>query len=37
MNMEAYVFAGTIYWFASFALSQWSRRRERRLQIAHGR
>jgi general L-amino acid transport system permease protein len=37
MNMEAYVFAGTIYWFACFALSQWSRRRERRLQIAHGR
>ena len=32
MNMEAYVFAGTIYWFACFALSQWSRQRERRLQ-----
>jgi general L-amino acid transport system permease protein len=37
MNMEAYVFAGAIYWFACFALSQWSRRRERRLLIAHGR
>jgi general L-amino acid transport system permease protein len=37
MNMEAYVFAGAIYWFACFALSQWSRRRERRLQLAHGR
>ena len=32
MNMEAYVFAGAIYWFACFALSQWSRQRERRLQ-----
>jgi general L-amino acid transport system permease protein len=32
MNMEAYVFAGTIYWFACFGLSQWSRQRERRLQ-----
>jgi len=29
MNMEAYVFAGAIYWFSCFALSQWSRRRER--------
>jgi general L-amino acid transport system permease protein len=37
MNMEAYVFAGAIYWFACFGLSQWSRRRERRLQVAHGR
>ena len=37
MNMEAYVFAGAIYWFACFALSHWSRRRERRLQLAHGR
>jgi general L-amino acid transport system permease protein len=37
MNMEAYVFAGAIYWFACFALSQWSRTRERRLQLAHGR
>lgn len=37
MNMEAYVFAGAIYWFACFALSQWSRRREQRLQIAQGR
>jgi general L-amino acid transport system permease protein len=35
MNMEAYVFAGTIYWFACFALSQWSRWRERSLQAAH--
>jgi general L-amino acid transport system permease protein len=35
MNMEAYVFAGTIYWFACFALSQWSRWRERRLQAAY--
>ena len=25
MNMEAYVFAGAIYWFACFGLSQWSR------------
>ena len=37
MNMEAYVFAGAIYWLACFALSRWSGRRERRLQIAHGR
>jgi general L-amino acid transport system permease protein len=37
MNMEAYVFAGAIYWFACFALSQWSHRRERRFQTAHGR
>ncbi|MBN9091263.1 MAG: amino acid ABC transporter permease [Reyranella sp.] len=37
MNMEAYVFAGAIYWFACFGLSQWSRQRERRLQVAHGR
>ena len=37
MNMEAYVFAGAIYWFACFGLSQWSRTRERRLQLAHGR
>ncbi|HTR86910.1 MAG TPA: amino acid ABC transporter permease [Reyranella sp.] len=31
MNMEAYVFAGAIYWFACFGLSQWSRLREKRL------
>jgi general L-amino acid transport system permease protein len=31
MNMEAYVFAGAIYWFSCFGLSQWSRRRERAL------
>jgi general L-amino acid transport system permease protein len=37
MNMEAYVFAGAIYWFACFGLSQWSRLRERQLQMAHGR
>jgi general L-amino acid transport system permease protein len=37
MNMEAYVFAGAIYWFTCFAMSQWSRRRERRLQAAYGR
>ena len=37
MNMEAYVFAGTIYWVSCFALSQWSRRRERRLEVAQGR
>ncbi len=37
MNMEAYVFAGAIYWFACFGLSQWSRSREKRLQVAHGR
>ena len=37
MNMEAYVFAGTIYWFACFGMSQWSRLREKRLQVAHGR
>jgi general L-amino acid transport system permease protein len=37
MNMEAYVFAGAIYWFACFGMSQWSRQRERRLQKAHGR
>lgn len=37
MNMEAYVFAGAIYWFACFGLSQWSRSREKRLQAAYGR
>jgi general L-amino acid transport system permease protein len=37
MNMEAYVFAGAIYWFACFGMSQWSRLREKRLQLAHGR
>src|SRR5689334_18115246 len=37
MNMEAYVFAGAIYWFSCFGLSQWSRLREKRLQTAHGR
>jgi general L-amino acid transport system permease protein len=37
MNMEAYVFAGAIYWFACFGLSQWSRSREKRLEKAHGR
>ena len=37
MNMEAYVFAGAIYWFGCFGLSQWSRAREKRLQKAHGR
>ena len=37
MNMEAYVFAAAIYWFACFGLSQWSRSREKRLQVAHGR
>jgi general L-amino acid transport system permease protein len=37
MNMEAYVFAGAIYWFTCFGVSQWSRLRERRLQAAHGR
>jgi general L-amino acid transport system permease protein len=37
MNMEAYVFAGAIYWLVCFGLSQWSRLREKRLQVAHGR
>jgi len=37
MNMESYVFAGAIYWFACFGLSQWSRRQEKRLQAAYGR
>jgi len=37
MNMEAYVFADAIYWIACFGLSQWSRLREKRLQLAHGR
>ena len=37
MNMEAYVFAGAIYWFICFGLSQASQLRERRLQKAHGR
>ena len=37
MNMEAYVFAGSIYWFVCFGMSQWSRLREKRLQVAHGR
>ena len=37
MNMEAYVFAGAIYWFACFGLSQWSRRQEKRLSAAYGR
>ena len=29
MNMEAYLFAGAIYWFICFALSRWSRAQER--------
>jgi general L-amino acid transport system permease protein len=29
MNMEAYVFAGTIYWLACYGLSSWSRSLER--------
>jgi len=37
MNMEAYVFAGAIYWFACFGLSQWSRLREKRLQSGQAR
>ena len=37
MNMEAYVFAGAIYWFSCFGLSQWSRLKEKRLQTAYGR
>lgn len=37
MNMEAYVFAGAIYWIACFGLSQWSRLHEKRLQVSHGR
>ena len=37
MNMEAYVFAGAIYWFACFAMSRWSIARERRLRAAYGR
>jgi len=37
MNMEAYVFAGAIYWFACFGMSQWSRLREKRLRTAHDR
>ena len=37
MNMEAYVFAGAIYWFTCFGISQWSSLREKRLQVAHGR
>jgi general L-amino acid transport system permease protein len=35
MNMEAYVFAGAIYWLACFGLSQWSRLHEKRLQVSH--
>lgn len=30
MNMEAYVFAGAIYWFICFALSRWSKSLELR-------
>jgi general L-amino acid transport system permease protein len=30
MNMEAYAFAGSIYWLICFALSRWSRSLERR-------
>ena len=37
MNMEAYVFAGAIYWFTCFGISRWSSLREKRLQAAHGR
>jgi general L-amino acid transport system permease protein len=37
MNMEAYVFAGAIYWFACFGLSRWSLAREKRLKAALGR
>lgn len=29
MNMEAYIFAGAIYWMICFALSRWSRAQER--------
>lgn len=31
LTMEAYVFAGAIFWFACFGLSIWSQRLERRL------
>ena len=34
MNMEAYAFAGAIYWFTCFGLSRWSRAKERSLQRA---
>lgn len=30
MNMEAYAFAGAIYWLICYALSRWSKRLERR-------
>jgi general L-amino acid transport system permease protein len=35
MSMEAYFFAGALYWIACFALSRWSRRTEAR-QAARG-
>jgi general L-amino acid transport system permease protein len=35
MSMEAYAFAGALYWIACFALSRWSRRTEAR-QAARG-
>ena len=31
LTMEAYVFAGTVFWVACFGLSMWSQRLERRL------
>jgi general L-amino acid transport system permease protein len=33
-NVEGYAFAGTIFWFACFAMSRWSASLERRLGTA---
>ena len=33
MNMEAYVFSGSVYWLICFALSRWSRSLEKRRQL----
>jgi general L-amino acid transport system permease protein len=37
MNMEAYAFAGSIYWVACFGLSTWSRSLERRSALVNRR
>ena len=35
MNMEAYAFAGAVYWIICFGLSRWSRRLETRRKTTH--
>jgi len=33
LTMEAYVFAGAVFWLICFAMSRWSQRLERRLAV----